>query len=455
MRVPPKIVIPSKLKEGLNLTTAEQIVRAIMEPEDLLENYETKFPAVFSVYNTVTGNDLVEELQPSVDSLLSLMSDVESSYPYYENLSITLMNKFDSGGYYLFISCEDKYGNEQEQELFLELDISNITEDVTPPSIVEFNPDNGATLPMSITTPLTIYTDEPADCHYDPENKPYAEMENAFTCKNDIYDIVAVAGGSYECSAVLNQPNVYISCADNPGNEENYAVTIQYSNVTGIDGKLYSPYIPEDEENPLEEYAEYIVINETNETTIISVSRYLLSERATTFNTSKENVSLNLYVDDLFICAVDNGTVLQNMDCTPSSEQYKGEYVCGINLTITELQGLTIHCKKQETEQNIMQPMQYILLESQPLEIRSISPDNNEETGKETAVAVTTSSSEKVQCGYAKYGSIEYVALEKISDTLFTGILTGLNEGYNTFTIYCTDVYSNKAEEVVSWYVKI
>ncbi len=455
MRVPPKVVIPQKLKEGLNLTTAEQIVRAIMEPEDLLENYETKFPAVFSVYKTVTGNDLAEELEPSVDNLLELMDVVESSYPYYENLSITLMDKFDNGGYYLFISCEDKYGNEQEKELFMEIDVSNTTEDTTPPSIVEFDPDNGAILPQSIITPLTIYTDEPADCHYDTQNKQFSEMENAFTCKNSAYDIVAVAGGSYECSTILSDTEIYISCADNPGNQEVYAVIIQFGNTSGIDGKLYSPYIPEDEENPLEEYAEYIAVNETENATAIAISNYLLSEHPTTFNTSKENVSFYFYIDDKMVCSVKNGSEVKNMNCMPSDEKNIGEYVCAINLTVMVKQEYAITCKKQDTEQNVMQPVHYVLTEAEPLEIRSITPKNNEETGKETALAVTTSSSEKVQCGYAVYGSIEYIALEKISDTLFTGILSGLDKGYNTYTVYCTDAYNNEAEEVVSWYVKL
>ncbi|MEK6921269.1 MAG: hypothetical protein AABX82_05265, partial [Nanoarchaeota archaeon] len=73
VRVPPQITIPQKLKDGLNLSTAEEIVKAITEPETLLESYQEKFPAVFSVYNTVTGNSLADELQPHVDKMLSFI----------------------------------------------------------------------------------------------------------------------------------------------------------------------------------------------------------------------------------------------------------------------------------------------------------------------------------------------------------------------------------------------
>ncbi len=454
LRVPPQVIIPEKLKQGLNLTTAEQIVHAIMEPEDLLETYETKFPAVFSVYNTVTGNDLAKELEPSVDKLLSLIDNVESSYPYYENLSITLMDKFESGGYYLFVSCEDRYGNQQEKELFLEIDISNATEDNTPPSIVKFNPDNGATLSESLTIPVTIYTDEPAECHYDTENKQYEDMENAFTCKNSVYDLVAVAGGSYECTTVLTKTPIYISCADNPGNSENYAFIVQYSNSSGVDGRVYSPYIPEHEENPLEEYAEYIAVNESDNVTSIVVSNYLLSETATTFNTTQENVTFSFFVDDEMTCLLKNATSTQNMICSDSVEKQKGEFVCISEITVTERQEYALECKHKQSEQNIMPVLEYTIDVADPLNIMSILPKNNEEIEKDTAITVTTSSSKQVYCGFAKYGSIEYNAMEEITETTHTAMITGLSQGYNTYTIHCTDSYGNKAEEVVSWYVK-
>lgn len=456
MRVPPQVVIPQKLKDSLNLSTAEQIVHAFLKPEELLENYEVKFPAVFSVYKTVTGNNLADELKPSVDRLLELINHVELSYPYYENLSITLMDKFDKGGYYLFVSCEDKYGNQQEKELFLEINIANETGDTTPPSIVKFDPDNNAMVSEIQIIPLSIYTNEPADCRYDAEDKPYVEMANAFICKNKGYDLVAVAGGSYECTTILAETPVYISCADNPGNAITYAFNVHVSNTTGVDGRLYSPYIPEDEENPLEEYAEYIAVNETEteNATTMRVSSYLLSEHATTFNTSKEKVFFYLYIDDKSICTVNNATDMQNMECASSDEKNKGEYFCAVNLTVTEKQEYTISCKKQQIQQNVMESVKYSLIQAEPLDILSITPANNEEVAKETAVAVSTSSSQDMQCGYAEYGSVEYVAMEKVSDTLFTAIVSGLNNGYNTYAICCTDSYGNKAEEVVSWYVK-
>jgi len=167
MRVPARVEIPQKLKSGLNVTTAEEIVKAITEPKDLLENYEESFPAVFSVYKTVTRNDLADELDPYVNEVLDLMDEVGDLYPYYENMSITLLDKFDKGGYYLFVSCEDRYGNTQKEELFIEIDIANVTDDTMSPLILQFIPeDNGQIAVDQLITMVYMYTDEPATCRY-------------------------------------------------------------------------------------------------------------------------------------------------------------------------------------------------------------------------------------------------------------------------------------------------
>jgi hypothetical protein len=469
VRVPPQLTTPQKLKDGLNLTTAEQIVKAITEPETLLESYEEKFPAVFSVYNTVTGNDLADELQPHVDSMLSFIDDVEESYPFYENMSITLLDKFEHGGYYLFISCEDKYGNLQDNELFVEVEISNSTEDTSPPIIVATTPETGSSVSADATTvPLYIYTDEPAECHYDTEDISYEEMEYAFSCRNEIYDRVSVAGGSYLCSTTIpveeESVALYLRCADNPGNEQRALITIQQGNTTGIE-ELYSEAIPEDVENPIEEYAEYISIEETNESAVIDVTEYLLSEtESTVFNTTKNNISLHYFTDQKARCSIMNETESQEMTCaeTAIEQQKKGLYECNVLLSLqntdenqTKQSDYEISCKNEEQLKNVaVDSFYYTLSKTRRLEILSVSPGDNEEVESDVAVTVTTSDSVGVQCGYAAYSSLEYVEMEMITETTFAAFVIGLEEGYNTITIYCNDLYGNNVERTVSFYVK-
>jgi hypothetical protein len=497
MRVPPQVTIPTKLKDTLNLTTAGEIVNALTEPKDLLENYEEKFPAVFTVYNTVTGDDLEDELEPYIDELLDLIDEVESSYPYYENLSITLLDKFDTGGYYLFVSCEDKFGNTQEEELFIEIDIAEETEDNEAPTILKIDPENNGYIGenQGIST-IYLYTDEPATCRYTYDTLPYDEMEYSFNCNNEPYDIVAVAGGSYECKTTIetiDHTTVYIACADNPRMQQTYKLTLQGSNTAGVVDALYSESIPEDSENPIEEYAEYINVNTNKEekTTDIFVSSYLLSDSdATIFNTTTQNTTVHLFIDEVSTCTLANATTVYDMNCTTTAleEQALGLYDCSAEITMDSL--LTVSESSEETEEtnttnttdttdtsnstitevwateeleiNCVQadninynedPIVYTLLKSEGLEIMSVSPGNNEETEKDTALTVTTSSTAEMMCGYAKQGSIEFLQMTQTPEMLFMAKLYDLQEGYNPYTIYCRDTIGNTAEETVSFYV--
>ncbi|PIN80523.1 hypothetical protein COV16_00705, partial [Candidatus Woesearchaeota archaeon CG10_big_fil_rev_8_21_14_0_10_34_8] len=466
MRVPPKVAIPQKLKDGLNLTTAEEIVGAIVEPKDLLKNYEEKFPAVFNVYKTVTGNELEEELGPYVDKLLDFVDDVEGNYPFYENLSVTLLDKFDSGGYYLFVSCEDQFGNNQEEELFIELNIADTQEDKSPPAILKFMPENNAQISKNaVTTKIYMYTDEPAACRYAYENKQYEEMSYSFTCKNGLYDLTSVAAGSYECTTTLQTDDdvvIYISCADNPNNAESYIVSLQPSTTTAVAGELYSDHIPEDIDNPIEEYAEYINVEQNNatNTTIITATSFLLSDSyPTLFNTSTANNTLNVYINNEMDCTISNKTSTNQMNCTKtmSEEENKGVYICSadvdINNASVDIQNYEINCAEHDQLNINEEAVQYTLKKSDGFEINAVSPRNNEETDENTALTVTTSESKDIVCGYAEYGSIEFIRMTKIADTVFTASLKNLDKGYNTYSIYCKDGYGNSVEGTSTFYV--
>lgn len=497
IRVPPKIIIPEHLKESLNLTTAEALFSAIIAPKALLENYKEKFPAVFQVYTAVTGDDLAEELEPYIKKAQDFIASIEEDYPFYENLSLTLLDKWNNGGYYFFISCEDRYGNTAEEELFLEVDIANDTEDIAP-SIVAFSPENNEKISADTTTKeVFLYTDEPAECRYDIEDNEYGSMEYAFICKNSYYNLVSVAGGSYECSTTLQtiqttnhkpqitkDTTIFIRCADNPGIAETYLMAVQWSNTTGVEGRIYSASVPENVENPIDKYADYIYVKGDNETNSseIHVSSYLLSDTYyTLFNTTSQNTTLYLYIDDERECTISEKTVSEEkLHCQETSEpeQHIGLYKCSAEISIEvpievpeevpeevheednetslfhELSEYEIICKKQAKQQNVNnESVSYTLIKSDGLYITGIGPRNNEEVKQETALTVTTSLSEDIQCGYAQYGYLEFVGMNKITETLFTALLSNLKTGYNTYTIYCHDAYGNSAEETVRFYV--
>lgn len=469
IRVPSRIVIPGRLKEGLNLTTADQIVSALLEPQSLLESYQSHFPAVFEVYKTVTGNDLAEELNPYVQKMLTFENNINEEYPYYQNLSTTLLEKFDSGGYYLFVSCEDKHGNPEQQQFFVEVNVANDTEDTTAPSIVAFSPENNKMIAAdAATVPISVYTNEPAECRYDTEDKTYEAMQYALTCQNSIYDLVPVAGGSYQCTTTLpittDKTLLYMRCADQPKTKETYMLSIQYANTTGVDGNLYSAAIPEDVEDPLAVYADYISVVQNNQTnqTEINMSAYLLSNTdATIFNVTSYNSSLTLYRDADTSCTLVSGADMQIMECRSTTEkENKGRYACHAELAFNNSENseeyprgeYTITCGKA-AEQNVNEDSAvYMLTKSPGLEITAVTPGNNEEVGKETAVTVTTSASEDITCGYS-LSELDYLSLKKLGDTVFSGTIINLESGYQTIFVHCKDGLGNTADATSSFYV--
>lgn len=477
-RVPPKIVIPTKLKTVLNISTASSLVDALVAPRTFLENFQDKFPLVFQIYTLSTGDDLAEELEVPVNNLLEFMDRAEDAFPYYKNLSITLLDKFDQGGYYLFVSCEDKYGNTQEKELFIEGDISNETIDQTSPALLAFQPENNAVISAdATTTTVFLYTDEPAVCKYDYEEKQYEEMEYNFICKNSLYDLTSIAGGSYECRTTLplldDETTIYVACADNPESTESALITLQWSSTAGVASELYSESIPETIEDPLEEYAEYIRVEEENETntTSIAVSSYLLSDTyPTIFNITTPNVSITLYRDAGMSCVIQNQTASWQMPCseTPEEEQHKGLYLCIANLSVLDIldtinesedslfpsqEEYEIICSKQQRSNVNEGYTTYTLKRSEGLKIHTVSPRNNEETEKNTALTATTSESKDIMCGYAPYGSLEVVRMMKATETVFTAALLDLKSGYNTYVLYCRDAYGNTGEATTTFYV--
>ena len=114
-----------------------------------------------------------------------------------------------------------------------------------------------------------------------------------------------------------------------------------------------------------------------------------------------------------------------------------------------------INCRKEDQERNVAEESTiYTLSKTEELEILSVSPGDNEEVESETALTVTTTVAPEVRCGYAAYGSLEYVQMEAITETTFATLLTNMKESYNAITVYCEDSYGNSVERTVSLYAK-
>ncbi len=89
--------------------------------------------------------------------------------------------------------------------------------DLTAPRITRTEPTNGAYLAYNQTKQdLQIWTNEPASCKYDINNKDYEDMENLMNCQIDIEDYELYG---WQCNTTLNvfeNNKFYIKCKDQP-----------------------------------------------------------------------------------------------------------------------------------------------------------------------------------------------------------------------------------------------
>ena len=146
--------------------------------------------------------------------------------------------------------------------------------------------------------------------------------------------------------------------------------------------------------------------------------------------------------------------VIPEINETDETNETEANETAEIIETTETIQYYEIICYDEETEQHVATTSTtYSLKKSSGLEIMTVSPKDNEEVEQDTALTVTTTESDGVSCGYAAYGSLEYLEMTQVTESAFRANLKGLEQGYNAFTVLCEDEYGNSAERTVSFYV--
>ncbi len=146
------------------------------------------------------------------DMYFSLPSELKSK----EALELS-----NGGTYTIYIRCIDGSGNKNDRDYFIRFSIKP-GPDMTPPVIELSSIGNGAYFPYNTTeTPLSIYTNEPADCKYSKEDKEYDKMNNTMSCSKSGFAVSSLYYGLYECKTTLKNlkegtNDFYFRCRDQP-----------------------------------------------------------------------------------------------------------------------------------------------------------------------------------------------------------------------------------------------
>lgn len=125
----------------------------------------------------------------------------------------------NDGLYTLYVRCQDKAGNANEKDYFIQFQVK-AGPDLEPPIIEATSLPPNAQIPYDTTTTLySVFLNEPAECRYAFSDKDYDQMTNNFECASTISPIFY---GLYECKTNLTgldpeQDNIiYTRCRDQP-----------------------------------------------------------------------------------------------------------------------------------------------------------------------------------------------------------------------------------------------
>jgi len=324
LRTPPKIIIPEKIMDVLNISEITEIIDLLEKPEELVNTYEERFELVFKAYKLISGDSMAMIIEPFVDDILDFINLIGDIFPYYKELANTLLDRFESGGFYLFVECEDRAGNTNTEQFFIEITIDDPVNDTTPAIIITSQPENNSIIALDKDESLiSIYLDEPAQCKFDYTNVDYEEMQYEFSCATSLYDLSPVAGGTYECNTELDTSNksstIFITCEDNPLQEANYEFKILHSSS-----------------NINTNASRFANVTEDNE---IFVSSNMIREgNDIEFNINSTNVDFNLYIEELQYCVIEHNNLQVNLtNCQTINELDLGFYQCSAEIELEKI----------------------------------------------------------------------------------------------------------------------
>lgn len=129
------------------------------------------------------------------------------------------LNGYDpdlKGEYEMLVRCEDKKGNANIREYGINFCISQ-GPNIEPPRIVSHEPLYDRVAFGETESKIAVYTNEPAECKWDFEDKDYSLMANDFTCANEITER-ELAG--WKCTDKVEvgkeARTYYVRCNDQP-----------------------------------------------------------------------------------------------------------------------------------------------------------------------------------------------------------------------------------------------
>jgi len=336
--------------------------------------------------------------------------------PTLEEMGYSPYNQGDRAEYNMYLRCQDKKGNTNTAEYTINFCVQkNI--DLTAPIVLSKWPavDNAAYLQQSQN--VSVFTNEPADCRWDSNDKSYEQMSNQMLCDNDVDDETI---NGWSCRAefpTLGMSNSYfVRCRDQPW------LSDRSVNVWYLRESIYSLDKKEEIDSLLKQKKVFVNADGTKLSFQEDIDENAASELAQTYGYL---INRSEILNETFITDIrrNNENLLQERNTMQNS----------YNFTLSK----TIN----------------------PLNIDRIEPDGQNLTfGTAPAtvkmkVYVSGGYDGKAVC-YYKFGE-QYIrffdTMSMISQQDFRSIYSGMTK----LTVKCEDIIGNTAEKDVSFNVQI
>jgi hypothetical protein len=213
-------------------------------------NYETmgEYPLEL---NAFTKNHTFVFSAPSIDSIMKSYNISEDARDLIEKAYSEMK---------IHVRCQDYHGNYNLKEYVVNFCV-NDGPDLTAPQIISTNPKENTSIAYSITeSNLDVYTNEPAECRIDSNDKIYEQMKNTMNCGDSLLNATDFG---FKCSTVLynlteKENTFYIRCKDQPWmlddsarntNTESFIFTLKKGNELKLNsiepsGEILSGFAP-------------------------------------------------------------------------------------------------------------------------------------------------------------------------------------------------------------------
>ena len=139
--------------------------------------------------------------------------------PSLEELGMQAKDKNVTGNFLVYVKCKNANGYENLAEYAIKM-CAKPGEDLNPPIILGKLPETDFAKSDSKSQDIWIYTNEPAECKWDYEDKSYDNMRRTMACNYSEGPVPFKGYAAYECSDNVaigeKESKVYVLCKDQP-----------------------------------------------------------------------------------------------------------------------------------------------------------------------------------------------------------------------------------------------